>query len=219
MEINQEILYIIGGVLYFIYTVWNNLRKKPVTLEEEEPAGQEPEDSQPQRPHRRETVSKPFDERVGRPDSREPSSFEELLQEFEKAAQRAEGKADEKVKKVRQADQEYEPVFEDSENRRAELEAERQMKETEARKALQEQSSAAERAKATEKEVRRKIDQTTIAGKKESQREVYGEEEPEQRRYTQPANERRQQILDMLKNPDNVTNTILASEILNRKHF
>lgn len=213
MEIDQEILYIIGGVLYFIYSVWNSFKKKPVTRQEE---GEEDVavDEQPQRPHRRETVSKPFDERVGHPVPGEPSSFEELLQEFDKAAQRAEGKADEKVKKVQKAEHEYDPVNNDREIRRAELEAEKQMRETEARKALQEQASALERAEVTEKEVRRKINQSITTGKSANEKS-----EPEKERYMEPENQRRKQILAMLKNPDNVTNTILASEILNRKYF
>lgn len=210
MEINQELLYIIIGIFYFLYNVWKNFSKKPVTREEQE-VQEEPKTAE-KRPHRRETVSNPFDESVGRPIQRQPSSFEELLQEFEEVSQSARRKAEEKVKKVQEVDEEYEPVFDDPDIRYNEYEAERQMRETEARKALLEKTSAAERAKAVGEEFHRKI---------QEEGPLLGTEEngAGRKKYAAPNNRRRQQILDMLKKPGSVANAVIVSEILKRKHF
>ncbi len=214
MEINLELLYVVIGIIYFIYNVVKNLRRKPVTREEGS-GEEEVTEETPQRPHRRETVSKPFDERVGRPVSR-PTSFEELFQEFDDTAaeSRHKDKAEEKIKKVREVDDEFQPMYDTPDVNYTEKEAEKRIRETEARKALQEKASAVERAEAIDKELSRKL--------REDSSKSVSPAAPEERKKSgvyQHENKRRQQILQMLKNPDNITNTIITSEILRRKYF
>ena len=217
MEINLEVLYIIIGIIYFIYSVIKNISKKPVTRQDEVPENAEGEETQ--RPHRRETVSNPFDETVGRPINRRPSSFEELLQEFEEATieSRHKEKAEEKVKKVQEVDDEFQPVYDTPDVSMTEKVAEKRIRETEARKALQEKASAVERAEAIDDELSRKIRKDTSLGSSFDDTTV--SEKRKRGAGGQQQNARRQQILRMLKDPENLKNTIVASEILRPKHF
>ena len=216
MEINLEVLYIIIGIIYFIYTVIKNISSKPATRQDEVPESAEGEEVQ--RPHRRETVSKPFDETVGRPINRRPSSFEELLQEFEEATieNRHKETAEEKVKKVQEVDDEFQPAYDTPDYSMTEEEAEKRIRETEARKAMQEKASAIERAEAVDIELSRKIRSDSGV---ESSQAGFGASERRVKVGGQQKNQRRQQILKMLKNPENLKNTIVASEILRPKHF
>ncbi|WP_017733473.1 hypothetical protein [Nafulsella turpanensis] len=212
MEIDGEILYIILGGIYFLYGLWKSFRKKPATLEEDVPEQPEVEVEEPVRPHRRETVSKPFDERVGKPVAA-PSSFEDLLQEFKGARAEAEQKAGRKVRKIREAEEEFEAVDGSEEPSQTELEAERRIRETEARKVVQERASAAERAEVVAKELRRQQDQILADAEKvrlEGYRKGTG---------ASAGNKRRRQILQMLSNPESLKSTMVAAEILKRKYF
>lgn len=209
MDDYQVILYIIFGIIYFIFNILKNKGKPPATLEDEaqEEAGAEP----PVQRRQRETVSNPFDETVGQPRKR-PSSFEELLGEFDDASYEADKRAEEKVKKVKEVEEDYEATYDAPDTTFTEQEAEKRMRETEMRKALQEKASAAERAAATDKEVSRKLEETTM--------ELEEQEKPvSERRGGSKENVRRKQILAMLQNPESLKNTIVAAEILKRKHF
>ena len=210
MEIDGEILYIILGGLYFLYGLWKNIRSKPATREEVPEAPEASLEEAEERPHRRETVSKPFDERVGRPVAA-PSSFEELLGEYKGARAEAEQKAGKKVRKIKEAEEEFDAVEDSEEPALTELEAEQRIRETELRKVIQERASAAERAEVTEKELRRKQDQI-LADAEKLRLEGYGKEGAQ-------VNRRRKQILQMLSNPDSLKSTVVAAEILKRKYF
>lgn len=212
MEINLEILYVILGIIYFFYSMWKNFTKKPVTRQEEGGEEEEAEMEPTARQHRRETVSDPFDETGGRPVSRKPSSFEELLQDLEEVSGGADKRAREKVKKVKEAEEEFQPAYEDPNARYTEQEAERRIRETEARKALQEKTSAAERAEAIGNEVNKKLAQTKETIESDS-------EKPQKRGGIRKVNQRRQQILHMLQDTENLKNVVVASEILRRKDF
>lgn len=212
MEISEEILYILFGLAYFLYGLWKNLRKKPVIREEEGP-----EETAPQaeaRGSRREQVSDPFDERVGRPRpvNQSPSSFEELLEEFEGASEEANRKAEQKVRKVQEVDDEFEPVAGSAESVRSEEEAAQRIRETEMRKTLQDKASAAARAEVTDQELSRTRDQR-LKGE-----EVVAEEEKRFKAYRKK-NKRNREILKILQNPESLKNTIVATEILRRKYF
>lgn len=212
MEISEEILYILFGLAYFLYGLWKNLRKKPVIREEEGP-----EETAPQaetRGARREQVSDPFDERVGRPRPAKqfPSSFEELLEEFEGASEEAKRKAEQKVRKVQEVDDEFEPVAGSAESIRSEEEAAQRIRETEMRKTLQDNASAAARAEVTDQELSRNRDKL-LKGE-----EVVAEEEKRFKAY-QKKNRRNREILNILRNPESLKNTIVATEILKRKYF
>lgn len=212
MEISEEILYIFFGLAYFLYGLWKNLRKKPVIREEEETEEVEAE-AAPRRP-RREQVSKPFDETVGRPRPKNqfPSSFEELLEEFDGASEEARRKAAQKVRKVKEVDEEYEPVDAAEERAYMEQEAAKRIRETEMRKTLQEKASAVARAEVVDKELSRSRDQL-----------LRGEEKVknEEKRFKsyQKKNKRNREILEILRNPESLKNTIVATEILQRKYF
>lgn len=208
MEINQELLYIILGIIYFFYSMWKNFTKKPVTRQEE--GVEEETDMEPApRQHRRETVSDPFDETVGRPVARQPQSLEEMLEEM---TGRADKRAGEKVKKVKEAEEEFQPAYQDPDTRYSEQEAERRIRETEARKALQDKTSAEERARAIGNEVNKKLSQA-------NERIEIDSKTPQKRRDTRTENQRRQQILNMLRDTENLKNVVVASEILRRKEF
>ena len=212
MEINEEILYIFFGLAYFLYGLWKNLKKKPVTREEEMPEEADTQD-EPRR-HRREKVTDPFDERVGRPRPADqvPSSFEELLGEFEGASAEAQRKADQKVRKVQEVDEEYEPVEGSAENTYTEQDVAERIRQTEMRKTLQEKASAAARAEVVDKELSQRRDQL-LRGE-----EVVTSEERRFRAYQQKS-KRGREILKILRNPESLKNTIVATEILRRKHF
>lgn len=208
MDDYQVILYIIFGIIYFIFNLLKKKAKPPATLDDE--AGADQGEQAPSR--RGETVTDPFDETVGRPQQR-PASYEELLGEFESAASEAGKKAEEKVKKVQQYEQSYEASEDAPDTTYSDREAERRMRETEARKALQEKASAAERAQATEHEVNRELQEN---------RELEArQEEPERARggASQHQNQRRKQLLEMLKDPEKLKTTVVAAEILNTKYF
>lgn len=212
MEISEEILYILFGLAYFLYGLWKNLRKKPVTREEEGAEESEPQ-AEARRPGR-EQVSDPFDERIGRPRpaNQVPSSFEELLEEFEGASEEANRKAEQKVRKVQEVDDEYEPVAGSAESIRSEEEAAKRIRETEMRKTLQDKASAAARAEVTDQELSRKRDQL-LKGE-----EVVATEEKRFKAYRRK-NKRSREILKILRNPESLKNTIVATEILRRRHF
>lgn len=209
MDDYQVILYIIFGIIYFIFNILKNKAKPPATLEGEPP--EEAGTEQAGRRRQRETVSDPFDETVGRP-RRRPSSFEELLEEFEEVSYETDRRAAEKVKKVKEVEDDYETTYGAPDTTFSEQEAEKRMRETEMIKTLQEKASAAERAAATENEVSRKLEETSMALEEEVQ-------QPAGRRRKSKENIRRQQILAMLQNPESLRNTIVAAEILKRKHF
>lgn len=209
MDDYQVILYIIFGIIYFIFNILKNKAKPPATLEDETPeeAGAEP----PSQRRQRETVSNPFDETVGQPRKR-PGSFEELLGEFEEASYEADKRASEKVKKVKEVEEDFEATTYDAPDTTfSEQEAEKRMRETEVIKTLQEKASAAERAAATENEVSRKLKETSF--------EPDEQERPLSDRRSSKENTRRKSILAMLQNPENLRNTVVAAEILKRKHF
>lgn len=209
MDDYQVILYIIFGIIYFIFNILKNKAKPPATLEDEGP--EEADTAASGRPRQQETGSNPFDETVGRP-RRRPSSFEELLGEFEDASYEADKRAEEKVKKVKEVEEDYEATYDAPDTTYSEQEAEKRMRETEMRKALQEKASAAERAAATDNEVSRKLEETSM--------ELEEQERPvSERRGGSKENMRRKQILAMLQNPESLRNTIVAAEILKRKHF
>ncbi len=89
------------------------------------------------------------------------------------------------------------------------------MRETEARKALQEKASAAERAQATENEVNRELEEVRPA-------QANSQEEPGRggggvSQHHQ--NKRRKQLLQMLKDPEKLKTTVVAAEILKTKYF
>ena len=205
----QIILYIIFGIIYFLF---NLLKKKgkPATREEEVQE-YEGEGQAEARTSRRETVSDPFDETVGRPKTQFPTSFEELLQEYEGGAEEANRRAEQKVRKVKEVEQEYEPVSEE-ESRYTEQEAAKRIRETEMRKALQEKASAAARAEVVDQRLSRQRDEL-LKGE-----EVVEKEEKRFRAY-QKKSKRGRAILEILKNPEGLKNTIVATEILQRKHF
>lgn len=208
MDDYQVILYIIFGIIYFIFNILRNKAKPPATHEDETPeeAGAEP----PSQRRQRETVSNPFDETVGRPRKR-PGSFEELLGEFEEASDEADKRASEKVKKVKEVEEDFETTYDAPDTTFSEQEAEKRMRETEMIKTLQEKASAAERAAATENEVSRKLKETSF--------EPEEQERPLSDRRRSKENMRRKSILAMLQNPENLRNTVVAAEILKRKHF
>ncbi len=211
MKISEEILYIFFGLAYFLYGLWKNLKKKPVVREE---GGEEGADAQVAPPtRRREQVSDPFDETVGRPRpiGQYPSSFEELLEEFDGAPEEARQRAEQKVRKVKEIDEEYEPVT-GSESTNTEQEAAKRMRETEMRKTLQEKASAAARAEVVEQELRRSRKQR-LSGE-----EAVTAEEKRFEAY-QEKNKRGREILKILRNPESLKNTIVATEILQRKYF
>lgn len=208
MDDYQVILYIIFGIIYFIFNILKNKAKPPATLEDETP--QEADAAEPPPRRRRETVSSPFDETVGRP-QRRPSSFEELLQEFQDASGEANRRAEEKVKKVKEVEEDFEATYQAPDTSFSEQEVEKRMRETEMRKTLQEKASAAERAAATSNEVSRKLEETSP--------ELEEQEQRVSERRGRKENMRRKQILAMLQNPESLRNTVVAAEILKPKHF
>jgi hypothetical protein len=206
MDDYQVILYIIFGIIYFIFNLLKNKAKPPAAQDEAESTEGGPQTST----RGRETGTDPFDETVGRPRSRR-GSFEELLEEFEEAATGAGKRAGEKVKKVEEQRKEYEPTDEAPDTTFMEREAERRMRETEARKALQEKASAEDRAVAIDHELSRKLEETA--------RETEEIHLPIRGRRESTQHERRKKVLQMLQDPESLKSTVVAAEILKRKHF
>jgi hypothetical protein len=114
------------------------------------------------------------------------------------------------VRKVKEADEEYEPVA--GESIHTEEEVAKRLRETEMRKALQDKASAAARAEVVDKELSRNRDQL-LRGE-----ETVSNEEKRFKSY-QKKNKRNREILEILRNPESLKNTIVATEILQRKYF
>lgn len=212
MEIDGEILYIILGAIYFLYGLWKSFRKKPATREDVPDEEETPLAETEERPHRRETVSKPFDERVGRPVAT-PSSYEDLLEDYKGAKAEVSRKAGKKVRKVREAEEEFESVDDSEEPSLSEREAEQRIRETELRKVVQERASAAERAEVAAKELRKNQGQLSHEEEEKVRLEGYQSSDD-----SSPASIRRKRILQMLSSPENLKSTIVAAEILKRKY-